>query len=92
MATSSGAGPSAARGPVSRMLERQRQGLVQGVATLLDEGADTYWELEHRRLLWGATRDELAELLHDLDTRAANKYETGPRPVRGSSTPREAAA
>ena len=57
------------------MREHQRQGLVQGVAVLLDEGAATYWGLEHLRLLWGATRGELAELLHDLDTRVANEYE-----------------
>ena len=57
------------------MLERQRLGLTEGVAALLDEGAATYWELEHLRLLWGATRGELTELLHDLDTRVANEYE-----------------
>ena len=57
------------------MLDRQRLGLTEGVAALLDEGAATYWELEHQRLLWGATRDELTELLHDLDTRVANEYE-----------------
>lgn len=68
------------------MLDPQRQGLTEGVAALLDEGAATYWELEHQRLLWGATRGELTELLHDLDTRVANEYETGLRPVRGSST------
>lgn len=73
------------------MLETQRLGLTEGVAVLLDEGAATYWELEHQRLLWGATRDELAELLHNLDTRVANEYETGPRPVRGSSTQEEEA-
>lgn len=71
------------------MLEAQRQALVQGVVVLLDEGAATYYELEHLRLLWGATRGELTELLHDLDTRVANEYETGPRPVRGSSTSKE---
>lgn len=71
------------------MREHQRQGLVQGVAGLLDEGAATYWELEHQRVLYGATRGELTELLHDLDTRVANKYETGPRPVRGSSMLKE---
>lgn len=64
-----------ARGPVSPMLDRQRLGLTEGVAVLLDEGAATYWELEHLRLLWGATRGELTELLHDLDTRVANEYE-----------------
>lgn len=57
------------------MLETQRQALVNAVAVLLDEGAATYYELEHLRLLWGATPDELAELLHDLDTRVANEYE-----------------
>lgn len=57
------------------MLEIQRRGVTDGVAVLLDEGAATYWELEHLRLLWGATRDELTEILHDLDTRAANEYE-----------------
>jgi|GEM_PF-6597765 len=74
------------------MLETQRQALVKAVAVLLDEGAATYWELEHQRVLYGATRDELTELLHDLDTRVANEYETGPRPVRGSSTHEEEAA
>ena len=73
------------------MREYQRLGLTEGVAVLLDEGAATYWELEHLRLLWGATRDELTELLHDLDTRVANEYETGPRPVRGSSAHEEEA-
>ena len=57
------------------MRERQRQSLVSAVAALLDEGAATYWGLEHLRLLWGATRGELTELLHDLDTQAANEYE-----------------
>lgn len=73
------------------MLETQRLGLTEGVAVLLDEGAATYYELEHLRLLWGATRGELTEILHNLDTRAANEYETGPRPVRGSSTHQEEA-
>lgn len=66
---------SMVRGPVSRMLEHQRQALVNAVAVLLDEGAATYWELEHQRVLYGATRPELAELLHDLDTRVATEYE-----------------
>lgn len=57
------------------MLELQRQGLTEGVAALLDEGAATYYELEHQRLLWGATRGELTELLHDLDTQVAHEYE-----------------
>lgn len=48
---------------------------MQGVADLLDEGAATYHELEHQRVLYGATRGELTELLHDLDTRVANEYE-----------------
>lgn len=57
------------------MRETQRQALVNAVAVLIDEGAATYWELEHRRILYGATRGELTELLHDLDTRVANEYE-----------------
>ena len=57
------------------MYERQRQALVNAVAVLLDEGAATYWELEHQRIVYGATRDELTELLHDLDTQVANQYE-----------------
>ena len=57
------------------MRDQQRQGLTEGVAALLDEGAATYWELEHQRVLYGATRDELTELLHNLDTRSANEYE-----------------
>ena len=71
------------------MREHQRQALVNAVAVLLDEGAATYDELEHLRVLYGATRGELTELLHDLDTRVATEYETGPRLVRGSSTSRE---
>lgn len=73
------------------MLEIQRRGLTEGVAVLLDEGAATYYELEHLRLLWGATRGELTEILHDLDTRVANEYETGPRPMQGPSTHEEEA-
>ena len=57
------------------MYEHQRQALVNAVAVLIDEGAATYWELEHQRIVYGATRGELTELLHDLDTRVANQYE-----------------
>lgn len=57
------------------MLETQRLGLTEGVAALLNEGAATYWELEALRVLWGARRDELTEILHNLDTRVANEYE-----------------
>ena len=57
------------------MLETQRLGLTEGVAVLLDEGVATYWELEHLRLLWGATREEVTEILRNLDTRVANEYE-----------------
>lgn len=63
------------RGPVLPVRELQRQALVKAVAALLDEGAATYWELEHQRILYGATRGELTELLHDLDTQAARDYE-----------------
>ena len=71
------------------MREAQRQSLVKAVAALLDEGAATFWELEHQRVLYGATRPELAELLHDLDTRVATEYETEPRLARGSSMSEE---
>ena len=71
------------------MREHQRQALVNAVAVLLDEGAATYWELEHQRTLYGATVPELVEILHGLDTRAAHEYETEPRPVRGSSKSEE---
>ena len=64
--------PTVARGPVR---EAQRQSLVKAVAALLDEGAATFWELEHQRIVYGATRGELTELLHDLDTQVANEYE-----------------
>lgn len=57
------------------MLERQRLGVTEGVAALLDEGAATYYELEALRVLWGARRDELIETLHNLDTQAAHDYE-----------------
>ena len=71
------------------MREAQRQALVKAVSALLDEGAATFWELEHQRTLYGATRPELTELLHDLDTRVATEYETEPRLVRGSSMSEE---
>lgn len=57
------------------MREQQRQGLTEGVAALLDEGAATYWELEHQRLLYGATRDELTEVVANLDCAAATEYQ-----------------
>ena len=57
------------------MREAQRQALVKAVVALIDSGHATFWELEHQRTLYGATRPELIELLHDLDTRVANEYE-----------------
>lgn len=57
------------------MRDQQRQGLTEGVAALLDEGAATYWELEHQRILYGATRDELTEVVANLDHHAAAAYE-----------------
>ena len=71
------------------MREHQRQALVKAVAALIDSGHATYWELEHQRVLYGATRPELTELLHDLDTRVATEYETEPRLARGSSMSEE---
>ena len=49
--------------------------LVNAVAALLDEGAATYWELEHQRLLYGATRGELTEVVANLDGTAAVAYQ-----------------
>ena len=69
--------------------EPQRVALTRAVAALLDEDAATYWALEHQRTLWGATRPELVEILHGLDTRAAHDYQLESRLVRGSSTSRE---
>lgn len=40
--------------------------LGNAVAVLIDEGAATYWELEHQRTLYGATVPELVEILHGL--------------------------
>lgn len=57
------------------MRDQQRRGLTEGVAALLDEGAATYWELEHQRVMWGATRDELTEAVANLDHQAAAEYE-----------------
>lgn len=57
------------------MRDQQRQGLTAGVAALLDEGAATYWELEHQRVMWGATRDELTEVVANLDGAAAVAYQ-----------------
>lgn len=58
------------------MRDHQRQGLTVGVAALLDESAATYWELEHQRLLFGATRDELTEVVANLDGAAAVAYQS----------------
>lgn len=57
------------------MRDQQRQGLTEGVAALLDEGAATYWELEHQRVLYGATRDELTEVVANLDGAVAVAYQ-----------------
>lgn len=57
------------------MRNQQRQGLTEGVAALLDEGAATYWELEHQRVLWGATRVDLTEVVANLDGAAAVAYQ-----------------
>ncbi|MDO4919914.1 hypothetical protein [Kocuria sp.] len=57
------------------MLDQQRVQLTRAVAVLLDEDAATVPNLEHQRVLYGATRAELVEILHGLDTQAAHDYE-----------------
>lgn len=57
------------------MREQQRAALTERVAAILDEGAATYWELEHQRVLYGATHDELTEIVANLDGAAAREYE-----------------
>lgn len=63
------------------MREHQRQGLTERVAALLDEGAATYWELEHQRILYGATRGELTEVVANLDGAAAVAYQSACGPT-----------
>lgn len=57
------------------MREYQRQALTERVAGILDEPAPHAVFLEHARTLYGATRDELVEVVANLDHHAAAAYE-----------------
>ena len=57
------------------MREYQRHALTERVAGILDEPAPHAVFLEHARTLYGATRDELTEIVANLDGAAAAEYE-----------------
>lgn len=57
------------------MLERQRMGLVEGCAQLIDSGSVGAADIEHLRVLWGATHEDAVESLHNIDTEVALAYE-----------------
>ena len=57
------------------MLERQRLGLVEGCAKLIDSGNVSAADIEHQRVLWGATCEEVVESLHNIDTAIALAYD-----------------
>lgn len=57
------------------MLERQRMGLVEGCAQLIDSGSVSAADIEHLRVLWGATYEDAVESLHNIDTEVALAYE-----------------
>lgn len=57
------------------MLERQRMGLVEGCAQLIDSGSVSAADIEHLRVLWGATHEDAVESLHNIDTEVALAYE-----------------
>lgn len=57
------------------MREQQRTELTERVAGILDEPAPWADYLEAARILYGATRDELTEIVANLDGAAAREYE-----------------
>lgn len=57
------------------MREQQRAELTERVAAILDEPAPHADYLEAARILYGATRDELVEVVANLDCAAAREYE-----------------
>ena len=57
------------------MREYQRHALTERVANILDEPAPHADYLEAARVLYGATRDELTEIVANLDGAAAREYE-----------------
>lgn len=57
------------------MNEMQRQGLVADIARVLDEPGPWPDLIEGARIKWGADRDEVAEVVLNLDHLAAAQYE-----------------
>lgn len=57
------------------MREQQRAALTERVAAILDEPAPHADYLEAARTLYGATRDELTEVVANLDGAAAVAYQ-----------------
>lgn len=57
------------------MREYQRQSLTERVAAILDEPAPHADYLEAARILYGATRDELVEVVANIDCTAAAEYQ-----------------
>ena len=57
------------------MREQQRSALTERVAAILDEPAPHADYLEAARILYGATRDELTEVVANLDCAAATEYQ-----------------
>lgn len=57
------------------MREQQLAALTERVAAILDEPAPHADYLEAARILYGATRDELVEVVANIDGAAAAEYE-----------------
>ena len=57
------------------MREQQRAALTERVASILDEPAPHADYLEAARILYGATQQELTEIVANLDGAAAREYE-----------------
>lgn len=57
------------------MREHQRRELTERVALILDEPAPYAPYLDAARVLYGATRAELVEILGNLDHMVAREYE-----------------
>lgn len=57
------------------MIEVQRQGLVADVARVLDEPGPHAGLLELRRFTWGATPEDMVEIIANIDHTAAAEYE-----------------
>lgn len=72
------------------MRDIQRRGLGKDIKDLLAGPGPYHPFLDHYRVLWGATREEVADVVRAHDPVAAQEYETHePRTGRGSSISRE---